>query len=780
MKSYLRFLSRNKLYTAIEVVGLSVALAFVILLSSYVIDDMSCDRFIKDKKQIYLCHLEGHGAMSSEVDLYSDIPQISDAVKILYFDNRLWTDILHIWPKGQDVPASMLAVSENYLSFFNLPLAKGDPATALAQKNSVVISEELARTYFPDTDPIGQSLRLSSKDFMDQDFTISAIVKEYPKSILKQADVIIRYDHYKDLEYSIYHGGTSRMELNFIKIPDSTDLELVKSSIEEKFQTNRGIGSYKSSVTPLSEVRNTLSTDTYFFDNLRNIKLINTYTLMCLFVVIAALLNYIALTLAFSRFRLKEIATRRLLGTERRGVVLRCIFEAFMLLGVSFAFAVMIALALKNPVSSILGVQLNPMQLLPEYLVMFGILCLMTVLASSLPALSASAHKPIDVIRGEERRKDKMVLGKLFIGFEGALSIFSIAVTLSIYLQTTHLINEPYGYDKDNLVYVSFSQQSSNRYLDEVRSLSFVEAAGRLTAIPARSHTMTMFLDENNKSYTLYFLEGDREGIETIGLKLKDEQLAKTDTGGYLYLCESSKEAFSFLIEGNDLVSRGRYVRRLPISGTCSEYRFGNAKRQVAGGMVGVEIIGEDLLDGEWGNTNLVIKVKGSEREGLQEIRRFYEGKGYAENVHFETMTFNGALEEIYKEERNMQSLLLLFTIVSILMTLLAIVALSGYYAQISTHDAALKKVFGCSREDIFWRTMRSFLTPVLVSAFVAVPTAYAYISHWLQAYPNKISNSPLIYIAACGIVVVIVLGSISLQAARLMRTNPAEALKKE
>ena len=196
--------------------------------------------------------------------------------------------------------------------------------------------------------------------------------------------------------------------------------------------------------------------------------------------------------------------------------------------------------------------------------------------------------------------------------------------------------------------------------------------------------------------------------------------------------------------------------------------------------MVGVEIIGEDLLDGEWGNTDLVIKVKGSEREGLQEIRRFYEGKGYAENVHFETMTFNGALEEIYKEERNMQSLLLLFTIVSILMTLLAIVALSGYYAQISTHDAALKKVFGCSREEIFWRTIRSFLTPVLVSAFVAVPIAYAYISHWLQAYPNKISNSPLIYIAACGIVVVIVLGSISLQAARLMRTNPAEALKKE
>ena len=780
MKSYLRFLSRNKLYTAIEVVGLSVALAFVILLSSYVIDDMSCDRFIKDKKQIYLCHVEGHGAMSSEVDLYSDIPQISDAVKIVYFDNRLWKDILHIWPKGQDVPASMLAVSENYLSFFNLPLAKGDPATALAQKNSVVISEELARTYFPDTDPIGQSLRLSSKDFMDQDFTISAIVKEYPKSILKQADVIIRYDHYKELEYSIYHGGASKMELNFIKIPNSIDLELVKSSIEEKFQTNRGMGSYKSSVTPFSEVRNTLSTDTYFFDNLRNIKLINTYTLMCLFVVIAALLNYIALTLAFSRFRLKEIATRRLLGTERRGVVLRCIFEAFVLLGVSFAFALMIALALKNPVSSILGVQLNPMQLLPEYLVMFSILCLMTVLASSLPALSASAHKPIDVIRGEERRKDKMVLGKLFIGFEGALSIFSIAVTLSIYLQTTHLINEPYGYDKDNLVYVSFNQHSSNRYLDEVKSLSFVEAAGRLSAMPARSNTMTMFLDENNKSYTLYFLEGDREGIETIGLKLKDEQLAKTDTGGYLYLCESSKEAFSFLIEGNDLVSRGRYVRRLPISGTCSEYRFGNAKIQVAGGMVGVEIIGEHLLDGEWGNTDLVIKVKGSEREGLQEIRRFYEGKGYAENVHFEATTFNGALEEIYTEERNMQSLLLLFTIVSILMTLLAIVALSGYYAQINTHDAALQKVFGCSRKEIFWRTVRSFLTPVIVSAFVAVPTAYAYIAHWLQAYPNKISNSPLIYIAALGIVIVIVLGSISLQAARLMRTNPAEALKKE
>ena len=142
--------------------------------------------------------------------------------------------------------------------------------------------------------------------------------------------------------------------------------------------------------------------------------------------------------------------------------------------------------------------------------------------------------------------------------------------------------------------------------------------------------------------------------------------------------------------------------------------------------------------------------------------------------------TLNSLVEEKFKDEQKVFAMIGTFALLSILITIMAIIALSSYSAQMSTHDTAVRKVFGSSNAEVFWQMVKGFLIPVLAGAAIAIPLAYSYIDRWLSGYPVRIEDTVWIYIISVIIVITVVIISISFQAFRLMRTNPAEALKKE
>ena len=142
--------------------------------------------------------------------------------------------------------------------------------------------------------------------------------------------------------------------------------------------------------------------------------------------------------------------------------------------------------------------------------------------------------------------------------------------------------------------------------------------------------------------------------------------------------------------------------------------------------------------------------------------------------------TLEECIKANYEDENRMMRLVGVFALICMIMTGLAVIALSSYYAQMNRHDTAVRKVFGISRHEVFWKTVWGFVAPVLIGAGIAIPLSYIYFGRWLEAYPVRIENSPAIYIAALVIVLTVTIGTVILQALRLMRTNPAEALKKE
>jgi predicted lysophospholipase L1 biosynthesis ABC-type transport system permease subunit len=211
--------------------------------------------------------------------------------------------------------------------------------------------------------------------------------------------------------------------------------------------------------------------------------------------------------------------------------------------------------------------------------------------------------------------------------------------------------------------------------------------------------------------------------------------------------------------------------------GVLEDFHLGNIKEVVKEKTIFDVSIDEATI--QWIGNNLLVKVSGDQYEARDAIRQFYMDKGlYNDQLRIHTLEEWAMMN--YEDENRMMRLIAVFAIISMIMTALAIIALSSYYAQTNRHDTAVRKVFGISRGDVFWKTVWGFIAPVLIGAAVAMPLAYIYFGRWLQAYPVRIGNSPVIYVAALAIVLLVTLSTVTLQALRLMRTNPAEALKKE
>ena len=411
MKSYLRFLSRNKLYTAIEVVGLSLALAFVIILSSYILDDMSVNKSLKNTDDIYICHFPNTIYTDHVVlDLFEKIPDIEESCTYTSSYSgikRMFTGVTSATYEQTQTNVSFMGVGNNYFEMFTFPLISGDPKNPFPQKNSVIISEEMSKLFFPDGDAVGKSIHLfeenalkafypSSKD-LDIDLTVAGIFKPFAATVFNEPDIIISYDYYNELLDELHGNMLTLFDLGFVRIKKGADVESVKEQLTQEYHNvaNSVYGpDYKPQnvlLTPFDDIK--LKTEeelefvTAFFGHLRNGKLFGIYLIMCIFVTIVALLGYVVLTIAFSRFRIKEIATRQLLGTSRRGIIVRCFCEALTLLLVSLAFAVILVLAFKEPVGEILGKAINPLSQLNEYLVLLGIIILMVSIASSVPSM---------------------------------------------------------------------------------------------------------------------------------------------------------------------------------------------------------------------------------------------------------------------------------------------------------------------------------------------------------------------------------------------------------
>ena len=752
MKSYLRFLSRNKLYAAIEVVGLSIALAFVNLLSSYIIESISYDKDIDDKEDIFVCHFINKASSFNILgNSFEKCPEVEDYCQ--------FTELyLHLSADGNALEDDVLAVSSNFFEFLPYKLTYGNASDVLANNHFAVVSESFADRMFPGDGPIGKQVVCCMED-SNVTLTITGVFEDAEKTQILNADIVINQNFYDYQKDALFPCG------NLLHISDDADLTELAESIYngcDAFMFTEKLAP-KLTFTKLSELDVNIG-DPAPFENLYDRALQKTFTLFCVILLVFAILNYIFLTLAFSRFRIKEFSIRMLLGTDKVRTSIKIIAESLVLTSVAFGLGIILAISLEGSASELLRCEIDVFSNAVEVVWAIIIIIVTSLLSGIIPAFSSTLVDPINAVKGETRRTDKEFFAKAFIGIQGGICIIIISIAIAMFFQTRKMIDAPLGYDTERVLTLQGCDGLDIE--NHLANLPCVKDIGKIGRSPVQLSSGSTQARIGNDMIKLNRLDCSISALEVLGIEIT-EQLNSEINVWDKFITESGYQSImkSYEVQGIDPEDI-----KTVCSGVVKDFRFGNITT-VTDGVNCITIMPTDWIP------LYVIKCNTEEHQAIAEISDRLKEVSIND---FEISSMRDQLQETFIKEKNSIVMISTFAVLCVLLTIMAIVAISSYYSQMKTHDTAINKVFGASQKKVFWDMVWNFTVPILIASVIAVPVAYLYIDKWLQSYPVRIENTFWIYIGSLSLVLMIVVASITLQAIRLMRTNPAEALKKE
>lgn len=768
MKSFLRFLGKHKLYAIVEILGLSIALTFVILMNSVVMEANSTDASLKVPRTVYALHDEGSAAFSFAMAPHlQDMPEI-ESTCMIYRPNCSY--------EGEAVATA--AITRGFRDMFTLQFIKGGGADATAIGNFALVSEELAAKLSPDQDCVGREFEFNISDprsalggqggnsYSDKlKLMVTGVFKDPGRTVLPKADLFIGFEQFNpNNEMKAYSGHF------FVKLAKGVNIDDVLPKLQEKAQANVPLFMYGFT----KEVRAARFKDIHFgidaknpnlFRNITDVRLYNTFLYISLVILLFAMLNYISLTVAFSRFRLTELATRRLLGEQPRSIHLRIVMETAVLMLCSLVVAALLAWVFKDKAGSILDMKIQPLSTGGQIAVMLLIVPVVTLIAGSVSAFLFSRFKPIEIIKGEARYNDKTRLGKVFIAIQGAASIAVLALSGAILMQTRMMVNIDAGYRTDNILTIGTKNRKLpvEELISKVRALPCTENTGGYTTIPPQNSISAVGVEINGKPATIGFVYLDFDAINILGFRhdgVTEGMLMRDSDYERLY--------------GEVAADKNELKMKQFADAKTNDFMVGSIMDKPSADYICIRA--KKIMPAVQG---YVVKVMGSEADAMAQVRSLISDMGYTEQ-EFPVRTMRDWTKDNYKEEFRTSSIFNVFSLVCILLTALAVLALSSYWTQMRTKDTAIRKIFGCSRRSIFSDTLKSFVVPVLIGSVIAIPLAWWYISYWLEQYLVRIDNNILIYLPAILIVLITVVAAISVQAARLMNSNPVQSIKAE
>lgn len=764
-KSFFKFLERNKAYTLIDVFGLSVSLMFVLLIAVYTVQEMSTDRFQENGDRIYVVgnenFVETGAAIAYKIkERYPEVEKVCPVVATGSGEKQavLWED--------KKLKAEYMFVDSTFFDLFSFPLVKGDRKQALDAVNYAVISESFANKMFGAEDPMGKRLVVGDSIPV----VVNGVVKDMLHSALPAADIILRWPLIARWNSSLAPDqlNNAASTLAFVLVRKGADLTSKAEDMRDWFKTffwtyERGI---------IQEVRMESLRDLYFSDwysnSLRSGDRRFVWVLMSvgLLILIFAVINYINLTVAQAGFRAKEMATRRLLGSSRSELFLRLMLESVLLTLISLGIGVVLAFAAVPYVNDLLRTQLDLSALLtaPWLLAMLMLVLLVGGLAGLLPAVIISSSKPIEVVRGTFRLKTKMVFSKCFIVFQNVITITMIAASIVMVSQIVHMINAPIGYNTKNLLAMgSVDKKQLSAFVGEMKGLSCVDRVGKTRGLPLfGSNNWSSTYQGQNISFQQFIM--DKECYDMLGLEiLRDNHLT---TGGWFLSEQAMREmnlpedAASFTLDGNEPIA---------IAGIIRDFHcFGNVLTEMR------PIMFRFLKDNEapW---IILVETQGDPFAAKEAIGKVYEK---VTGLEFEAYFMDERLQNSFDSPIRLAKIVIVFSIIAILISLLGLLAMSTYFIQQRLQEVSVRKVFGSSDREILVKLVFTFLNYVLIAFVIAIPIILYFMRNWLSDYSYRISLSPLIFIAAGLFCLVISFISVFFQSYRAATSNPVDSFR--
>ncbi|WP_080904210.1 FtsX-like permease family protein [Parabacteroides sp. Marseille-P3160] len=764
-KSYFKFLSRNKLYTVIDVFGLSISLMFVILIATYTIQELSTDSFQKKADRIYvLGNEEEHfGPFRLAYRIQERYPEVEKVCPVTTWEHA------PVLIKEENFNADLLFVDSTFFDLFSFQLLQGNQKNVLISKGNAVISETFARKAFHSSDPLGQMIRVNDSVLV----TVSGVMKDIKNSTIPTSDILVRIDNIKYFNSSMDSERFSNFGscILFLLAKEGADIQTKTGDMLSFFKEIAWI--YKNGV--LNKVVLTPLKDIYFSDmpalflQQGDKKLVSILLSVGLLILIFAIINYINLTVAQTGFRAKEMATRRLLGSSRSDLFGKLILESMLLCFLSFGIGLFMAYLCAPFAGNLLAKQIYLNDFITP--VSVGItLCLIFLIgfiSGLLPAIIISRTKPIEVVRGGFRTKTKMVFSKFFIVFQNIITIALVAASLIMVSQVRHLIKAPLGYNTTNLMDISIEIEKSQvkTLSNELRQLASVKRIAPCAGTPfTRGNNNTVTYEDRVISFQT--IVTDSVGFDMLGIKKLRENHLSSDRLWYL-----SEQALRELGIKEDAPSFKFYKEEIPIAGVIRDFKLRNIAESQSPVIFQIHKT-EDVPT--W---NLLVEVQGDPYVAYDEIKSVYER---LTRLEFTGKYIDQQIQESFEVQRKTSTIVSLFAGIALLLSLLGLLAISTYFIQQRRREIGVRKVFGSTNAQILKRLVFTFLNYVVIAFVIATPLVWYLMRKWLSDYDYRIDLSPLFFIASGGICLVISFVTVFWQSWRAANSNPVNSVKTE
>ncbi len=778
MKSYFKFLRRNKAYTIIDVLGLALSMMFIIIIGAYTWQETHLDTQHTKADRMYVVGIDWEGDRVTTGSHWRMIRRLMDRFPEIESGTALVASSRTLdKTNGEPVVTEAMFVDSTFFNIFDFELLRGNKNTVLASPNSVVITENYARRIWGDEDPMGKTLVFNVNE---DPVTVGGIMAPLSNTSLraqnrsKPIDMLIPFENIKHMNSSMHDermGNATGAEI-ILLAKEGYDL-----SANEQQYTDFAKDFYWILSMPDKELKLKMVPfkELYFsgYTGEQSLargdgKMVKLLFVTGLVILLFALMNYINLTVALSGYRAKEMATRRLLGRSRAGIIAKLIGESTLLCIVSFVIGAGLGHLALPYAENLLSTNISVRNCITPATVsiLAGIILLMGVMAGIIPAILISSTKPIDVVRGTFRRRTKMVFSKIFIVIQNVITITMIAAAMTMFLQINHLIEAPLGYESDHIMCIDNGGDKEKILLlaDRVAKLPGVEAVSFSCGYPLQGgNNNTLILDNRTISFQTFV--GDENFMKIFGLELERDN--HTSDANKYYI---NRQALNELGLSEDAEYFEYYGNKQPISGIIKDFHIRTILDEQHPLILEIRSIDNFW---PWG---ILVKVNGDEAETYNRVKEIYKDI-YQFDYTDSQPYMNQMKRAIFRSQSNLATIVAIFAAIAIIISMLGLVAMSTYFVQQRRREIAVKKVLGCDRTEMLRRLVLSFLSYVVIAFVIAVPLIYYLMHSWLMDYSYRISLHWWIYAVAGACCLAVSVLSVYLQSRRAANENPIKAL---
>ncbi len=816
LKITLRALMKNKVYSLINISGLAIGIAGALLIFHYVSYETSYEKFIKDSEDIYRVslQLEQNGEQvyhSAEnyppagPDMVNDFPEVIDWAHLYNMGSK--NNVVITYEEGQGQPVKFkhrkfLYASASVLPLLSVEMISGDAEKALSEPFTIVISESTAKKYFGDEPAMGKRLRLRDDDFNNENCAVTGVFKDRPSNTHLKFDVLIStptiYGRY-DRAMERYKTGYVRKDFyTYIKVRPNTDI----AALEAKFpamldkympQLKDRNAKHTFHLQPIEDIHLTSKLADEAEQN-GNSEPITFLSIIAVFIVIIAWVNYINLATSRSLDRAREVGIRKVLGSLRGQLIRQFLFESvtvnFFAILLSFGI---VALAMPSfyQISGIPeGVSIWSNQLM--WILLSVIFVFGSLVSGFYPAIVLSSFKPVSTLKGKFRNSGSGVfLRKGLVIFQFATSAALIVGTLTVSKQMNYMQSADLGFDLEQTIVVEraaiadTTRGGRNRQIttfqEQLRKQAGVVAVASSGMVPGKKlrfqGDVRGYHQPQGEVHPMDITGGDYDLIETLGMKIiagrnfsrdfpsdPDTSVLVTRSAVSLLGFENPEDIINKTVVLESFGDAGIVV------GVVEDYNHESLRVKAAPSAFS--------LNPFWAEYFLIRVEEKSIPQALEAIEM--EWNAVFPGNPFDYFFLDEFYNYQYRSEQQFESMFSIFSVLAIIIGCLGLFGLSAFTAMQKTKEIGVRKVLGASVKGVFYMLSREFMILILVANIIAWPIIYFVMNSWLQGFEYRTSLDPLVFGIALVIVLMVALITISFQTIKSAKQNPVEALRYE